>query len=193
MPGTAPYEIVVGPAEIYTAPVGTPFPAVDEAPGVAWSLLGVAGSGNQSEDGVTIRTNVTSVPVRVAGSVMPKKYTITEKAFQVEATFFDMSLDTLALALGGDETDVVVAAGDDSFEIPTDAIPTQRALLIRVDQSPFGENRNMQFEVSGAFQVGNPELVFRKGDAVGVQMMWESVQLANGDFVRFVAQKTIVT
>lgn len=193
MPGTAPYEIVVGPAEIYTAPVGTPFPAVDEAPAAGWTLLGTSGANNQSEDGVTVRTNVTSVPVRVAGSVMPRKFTITEKAFQVEVTFYDMSVETLTLAMGGDDADIEDGVDDAAFEIPTDPIPTQKALLIRLDQSPYGAGRNSQFEVGGAFQVGNPELVFRKGDAVGVMMTWEGVQLADGSFVRFIAQKTVVT
>lgn len=194
MPGTAPYEIVVGPAEIYYADVGTTHPDVDTAPGAGWTLLGTAGSENQSEDGVMIRTNVTSVPVRVAGSVMPKKFTFTEKAFQIEAVFYDLNPEELVLALGGDVDDVLdtnataTAPGHQSFSIPTDAIPVQKALLVRVDQSPFGADLNMQFNVFAAFQVGNPELVFKKGDAVGVRMTWEAVQLANGDFVDVVIQ-----
>ncbi|MGK2898618.1 MAG: hypothetical protein ACSLE9_08005 [Burkholderiaceae bacterium] len=182
----APFEIIVGPADVYVAPVGTAFPDVDEAPGVAWDLVGTLGDESYGEKGVLVRSSRTASPVNVLGSTMPRKHTITEVGFQVEFDVIDATAEQMALGYGLDPDDIVDTAaasgspGDRAFDLPTSPIPFQRAVLVRVDQSPYMEGGKMQFEIYAANQVGNVEAGFTKGEPLMVTHIWEAIKTSSG-------------
>ncbi|MEO0872085.1 MAG: hypothetical protein AAFY19_09035, partial [Pseudomonadota bacterium] len=64
-------EIISGPFEIYSAPVGTAFPLLFEEPGAPWVRLGTAGALNQSEKGVSIIHRYQESQARAAGRTGP--------------------------------------------------------------------------------------------------------------------------
>lgn len=190
----APYEIVIGPAEVYVAPVGEAFPDIDEAPAGNWLLVGLAGADNYSEDGVIIRRQVSNTLVRPLGSTVPVKAAITETGFEVEFTVMDLSPEAMQLAFGGDEDDITSTvassgvAGNDVFDIVTDPVPIHKAVLVRCNQSSFGNGFNTQFEVFSAFQTGSAEGTFSKSDPFMQTHIWTAIKTASG-FVR-VRQQT---
>lgn len=189
----APYEVMVGPAEVYVAPVGEPFPDVDEVPAGNWDLVGSLGSENYGEDGVLLRFPRTMNDIRVLGSTTPRKHVITETGFEVEFDVIDATVEQLVLGYGVDPDDIVDTAagvgtaGDRAFALPTSPIPFQRALLVRVNQSPYMEGGNTQFEIPAANQGGNAEGGFTKGDPFTIKHIWKAVKTA-GDFVTVRAQ-----
>lgn len=182
----APYEVIVGPAKVYVAPVGEAFPDVDEAPGGNWALVGTLGDENYGEKGVLVRSSRTTTPVNVLGSTMPRKYTITEVGFEVEFDVIDATLEQLALGYGADPDDITDTPagsgtpGDRAFNLPTSPVPFQRAVLVRVDQSPYMEDGKMQFEIYAANQLGNADSGFTKGDPFMVTHIWSAVKTASG-------------
>lgn len=185
----APFEIIIGPAEVYVAPVGTPFPDVDEVPTAPWEVVGTLGDENYGEKGVIVRRSVTATPVRVLGSTTPRKWSITETGFQVEFDVIDTTPEQMALAYGRDPAEVEETpassgvAGEKHFDIPTDPVPFQRAVLVRVPQAAGGENQATQWEVFAALQVGPGEGTFAKGDPFMLTHIWEAVKTESG-FVR---------
>ena len=76
-----PYEILADPYTIYLAPVGTPFPAIDDdeqdfiaggSPGGEWFRLGSSGNRNYEEGGVTITPEQETSEFRGAGETAPQ-------------------------------------------------------------------------------------------------------------------------
>lgn len=190
---TAPFEIIVGPAEVYLAPVGTTFPDVDEAPSGAWDLVGTLGSENYSEAGVLVRFPRTMVDIRVLGSTTPRKHVITETGFEVEFEVIDATAEQLVLGYGVDPDDITDTAagvgtpGDRAFDLPTSPIPFQRAVLVRVNQSPYMADGKTQFEIPAANQGGNADGGFMKGDPFQIKHIWSAVK-TSGPFVTIRAQ-----
>ena len=70
MAATAPFEIVVAPFQIYTAPINEVRPDLADAPAGNWLLLGTNGSKNYSEDGVSLTHEQETAGTGV-GSGMP--------------------------------------------------------------------------------------------------------------------------
>ena len=100
----APYEIIVGPAEVYVADVGTAFPDINDAPGMGWTLVGTLGSENYGEGGVLVRAPRTTQPIRVLGATTPRKHVITETGFQVEFDVIDATVREWCRTNGGGTT-----------------------------------------------------------------------------------------
>lgn len=191
----APYEMVIGPAEVYFAPVGTAFPTVNATPGAPWVRIGTSGADNYSEDGVVVRRSLASSDIRALGSTAIRKAAITETGFEVEFSVMDMSPKEMLLAFGGDETAITVTAqgsgvaGNQAFDVPTAPVPIHRAILVRFGQSPFGNGLNSQFEVFSAYQAGEAEGTFSKSDPFTQGQLWRAIKIAAG-FVRVREQQS---
>lgn len=184
-----PNEIIVGPAEVYVAPVGTTFPAVTAAPTGDWLLVGRAGSNNYTEDGVTIRNPKTTNPIRMLGSIFPRKFAITESQFEVEFNVADLSPAAMMLGYGGNPADVQMAGSQQRIEVPTSSVPLAFAVLVRVEgQSPLKDGGNMQWELSNCIQGGNGEGTFTKQDAFAQGHLWQAFEDSDGNFVALVAE-----
>lgn len=181
-----PREIIYGPAEVYAAPVGEAFPAVNAAPAGNWALIGTEGSKNYDEAGVIIRSPVAMAAFRSLGSTLKRKVSITERDFAVEFTAVDINPEEMAYALGVDPDDITDtpagggAAGHQAIEIPSSPIPFQQAILVRCTQSPFGEAMNHQWEIFAANQVGSGEGTYSKSTPFGMRHQWEAVANSAG-------------
>lgn len=180
----APLEIIVGPADVYVAEIGTQFPDIDDAPSASWDLIGTLGADNYGESGVIIRRPQTTTPIRTLGSTMARKHVITETGLQVEFVVLDATAEQLALGYGidPDEIDAIPAsvgvAGTKSFSLPVSPIPFARAVLVRIAQSPYMEGGASQLEIPAANQLGNAEGGFTKGEPFQVTHIWDAVKTA---------------
>jgi hypothetical protein len=139
MPGinSLPYDIVVGAASIYVAPVGTVFPAVDLAtPAAPWVSLGETDGGAQVKHSRTTKKHYTDQ------SFAPKKTTVLTKGSEVSFKLAQVTLERLAYVLDGQSvTTVAAGAGTAGYkEIVLSALATlpQYAMLIR-GPSPYAD------------------------------------------------------
>lgn len=165
-----PYNIIVAPFDVWTAPTGTAFPAVDEAPGVGWEALGSNQSLEYDEDGVSVEHEQTVDFHRFLGSTGPRKASRSEEGLRIELTVNDMRVETYAKALGNTMTTVAPGAGT----IGTKAVNLYRglnvesmALLVR-GPSPYDEAEILQWEVPAVVVDGEPEIVGSKDEPAGL-------------------------
>lgn len=182
----APFEMIIGPAEVYSAPVGEAFPDIEDAPAGNWALVGTLGSKNYTEAGVMVRFPRDFNSIYALGSIMRRKNVITQAGFEVEFDVMDATIEELAAGFGRDEDDMTTvaagggSAGHKSITLPTSPVPFQRALLVRVAQSPYMEGGNTQFEVFAADQVGNVDSGFSKDSPFTVKHLWSAVETSSG-------------
>jgi hypothetical protein len=175
----APFEVIAGPVEAYVAPLGTAFPLMDVAPAAAWILLGANGSKNIDETGLAIHDAATSNDWRSLGTTMAVKNFLVSEDLRVEFNLGDIRAEMWSIARGGHATtaaDVTtVAAGvgtmghkDLSLVRNLNSINTV-ALLLRQQQSPYGDGFLTQYEFPKAVCPGDGiDLVYVKGVPIAV-------------------------
>lgn len=180
-----PFEILGGPLEIYTAPVGEAFPTLDTAPpGGNWTLMGLSGSKNYSEDGVTISPEQEIELVRALGLGAPVKARRTTEDLILSVTVMDLTVEQVSLALNGNTITTVVpgsgTVGTREVELSQGLEVTQYALLIR-GVSPYIVNTSAapaiaQYQVPVVVVSGSPEIVYVKGeDVAGIEMEFTAI------------------
>jgi len=197
---TAPYEIVAAPFEVYTAPVGTAFPAIDEDPTAPWVLVGTSGDLNYTEDGVSVKHKDKVDYFKPLGSTAARKSFRTEEEISVGFKLADISLEQYANALNYNTVSTTPAgvgtAGYKTLGLTRGLSVAQRALLVRgAGASPYGADWTVQYEIPVAVQVGDPEAVYTKGKpaALALEFMGLEDPDATSDdekFGRLVAQHT---
>ena len=174
-----PYEIVAGPLELYLAPVGTAFPAIDAAPGAGWTKVGTNGDRNYSDDGVSVTHSQTLQKVRPAGAVGAVKTFRTEEDLSFTVTLWDMTLEAYQLALGGVAPETVAAgvgtAGTKTIGLSRGETVKAYALLAR-GVSAYDDAMPAQYEVPRCYQSGNPNPVHRKGVPAGLALTFEALE-----------------
>lgn len=160
-----PYEVIMGPAELWKAPVGTAFPDPDEAPGVAWTRIGKSGKANYTEDGVTVTPSQTLAFFRGLGSTMPLKAVRSEEDIVVSVSIADMTAETLALAFNGNEVESEAAGvgtpGTKAIQLERGPDVTTFALLVR-GPSAYTETGYGQFELPVCVNDTTGELNYNK-------------------------------
>lgn len=178
---STPFEVVAGPLELWLAPVGTAFPALNAAPGVGWVKIGSNGNLNYDEDGVTVTHTQKLDKYTPAGSTIATKVFRTEEEFMIGVKLDDITLEQYLYALNKAIV-TTVAAG--SGTIGTKKMPiaqgpdvTLYALLARGMVSPYGDLMPGQYEVPRVYQSENPKPVFKKGKPA--QLALEFTGLAN--------------
>lgn len=196
---SAPFEIIAAPFELYVAPVGSAFPAVDEVPDSSdWTLVGTSGDLNYTEDGVTVEHTQTLTYFRSLGSTGARKATRTEEEQKISLVLADLTPEQYALALNGNIVTPTDAApgvpGSKKIGLTRGTTVRQYALLLR-GPSPYMEDGVAQYEVPVAVQSGNPKPVFRKGVDQPADLALEFMALEDPDaasaderFGRLVAQ-----
>lgn len=171
MANSDPFEILAGPADIYVAPIGTAFPAVDAVPAVDWVQL--ARDTQMTEDGVTVAGDQTVEHVYSLGGTGSRKGFRTRQELRVKFTLMDATAEAYSDALAGQAvTTTAPGVGTPGYKtialaMPGGAIAT-KALLVRVKESPYGDGMNAQWEFPRAYNSGNVETKYQKGVPVGL-------------------------
>jgi hypothetical protein len=164
-----PSSIVIGgPEVVYRAPVGTAFPALGAAPSGTWQQLGVNGNKSYGDDGVTVRHTQSVNRIRPAGSTGPIKAARTEEDLEVEFTLWDLTLEAYAAALH--QRAVMDAGTSRSVGLYRGFAIEESAWLIR-GTSPYDDTLTAQYELPRGYTEGAPELVYLKGQPVGLQFL----------------------
>lgn len=168
----APHEVVAAPYTIYLAPIGTAFPDVDEAPAVAWDLLGTSGDENYDEAGVTVTHSQTVEPWTPVGTTAPRKAFRTSEGLSIGFTLVDTSAAQYARILNdATVTQTPPGAGTpgtDEFDLLQGLVVAQFALLAR-GMSPANNLLAAQYEVPIVYQGAEPAPVFEKGVPAGLE------------------------
>lgn len=168
MPSNTPFYVMVGPADIYLAPVGTAFPTVAAAPSGSWTLLGTGGKNTQREGGVKIMMSHSPNEYRTEGFTAPIKLGRSQESLKISFECVDMSPSVLAIALRG-ETVTAESSSVDSIALYRGDVITEYALLARMI-SPLntaGNTFKAQFQIPRCAQTGSPSPVFAKGQMTG--------------------------
>jgi hypothetical protein len=199
---SAPYEIIAAPLEVYVAPVGEAFPAVDASPpGGNWTLVGTLGSREYAEDGVTITHEETVEDFRGLGSTGILKSFRTEEGHMLSFSLVDLTLEQYRQRLNFNVVSQVAAsagvAGYRSVALYKGLEVVERALLIR-GVSPYGDGMKNQYEFPRARPEGSTELTFQKGEPAMLNMEWVLLEDINASsdefrFGRIVSQDALAT
>lgn len=183
-------ELVTAPLELYWAPTGTAFPAVDADPiAASFVLIGTGGSLNYSEDGIGITAEVTTEDINVLGDIDPTCLIVTNRDMRVSVTMLDHSLDQVRLAFNNNATSQDPGPPSITIlDLDTGTELTEIALLARgVGKSPEFEGGNFQWEFDPVVEVASKDLSYVKGAPVGVNLEFR-VLAGTGSVRRLVAQ-----
>ncbi len=180
----APFEIIAGPLEAWVAPVGTAFPEVDTDPPAPWAKIGTNGARNISEDGVTVTHNQSVETWRSLKSTGPVKAFRTEEELHVAFALMDLTAEQYARVLNDntvtDDAPGVATPGIRTLGLSRGRSVAQRALLLRgTDMSAYADGLNAQYEIPVAVQVGEPEVVFVKGEPAGLALEFQALEDPN--------------
>lgn len=186
MAATAPFEIVVAPFQVYTAPINEVRPDLADAPAGNWLLLGTNGSQNYSEDGVSLTHEQETERIYTLGNTGPVKAVRTREGLMVALTLLDLDTDHFAKILNDITVTTIAAAsgtaGIKRFSNLLGTMVNEVALLIRGDVSPHGANFKTQWWIPKAYQESNPNPVFHKGDPVGLAVNYIALEDATNGF-----------
>ena len=199
MANTVPYEVIAAPYTIYYAPVGTAFPLVSSAPLSPWKLVGTSGNLNYDDGvGVVISSKQSMAKFKALGDAGTRKVFRTDESLMVKVRIADLTVEQVKLAFNSNTMTTVSAStgipGTKKIGLSRGFTVATMALLIRGDVSPYGDSPlAMQWEIPIACQVGEPELVLKKDQAIGLDLEWEvlvdaSASSTDERFGRFIAQ-----
>jgi hypothetical protein len=173
MKNSVPYEILGAPFEVWWAPVGTAFPAVDAEPAAAWKLIGTSGKLNQTADGVSVSMPQTTNAFRSAGSTGPRKVFRQEEDLKIALTLADHTLEQVTHALNENPITTVDAAagtaGTKTIGLSRGPQVETISLLLR-GPSPEMADGITQYEVPKAQQTGSPTIAYKNGEPSGVAL-----------------------
>lgn len=188
---TAPFELLIAQFALYLAAVGEAYPAIEDAPAGNWTLIGASGSDNYDESGVVINHDQALNPIRTYGATGPRKFVRTTEDLKVTLNLVDLTLEEYTRIIA----DVAVAttaagggaAGFKEINLLRGISVPEIAILLRADQSAYGDGWNTQYEIPRAVQTGSQSPTFVKGDAPMLVMEYSAVEdlSASTDAQRF--------
>ena len=186
----SPYEMISGPITLYYANEGTAAPEISGDPPGPWAVLGAQGKKSLSEDGVTITPDETLEGQRVLGSTAIQKLFRTEEDLMVSFGLLDISVETMARALGNGLNEVAAGSGSGGYkevELMRGFDVNYLAVLAR-GKSPYGDNMNMQWWIPKVYLSFNGDVAFVKGEAAMLEIEGMVVEHSTDRFGKFQAQ-----
>lgn len=166
-------EILVGPLDLYLAPRGEPFPDVGTDPTAGnFVLLGASGTENQDEDGVSVSLPQSIETFVGGGNTMPIKAWRTEEGLEISVTIADLTIDTVKVALNGN--DEVESTGQREISLFRGIDVTEYALLA-TGKSPYEDDGDGQFQVPAVITDGEPEITYSKGGVSALEFNFVSL------------------
>lgn len=182
-------EVIGTPYDVWTGPVGTPFPDVD-TPVVsfdaAWFHMGTNGIDNQGSDGVTVNLGETISNFTPAGGTLPVKGWRTEEAVSVAFSLVDLTVDQLAVVMDDAEITTVAAttghAGKKSMSLIRGIQLAYFAVLVR-GLSPYDDGTGLiaQWKFSRCYQSANQAPKYVKGTPAEVACEYTICGTVNAD------------
>lgn len=195
-----PFEVIAQPGTLYLAAVGADFPEPNATPGGSWTKVGSDGDLNyQEKGGVTITHKQKVEAWRAAGSTGPRKAFRTEEETRLQVVVNDLTLEQYALAMGYNTVTTTPpstgVAGTKKVGLSRGLQVPQRALLFQLDASPYGDGWKSQYEFPVVVQVGEPKVVYQKGEPAGLELEFLALEDPNASsdderFGRLVVQNT---
>lgn len=193
-------EVLAAPYEVYVAPAGTTFPAIDDEAedfDAAWILMGVNGSKNQVDSGVVASFNETMSDFTGAGATRPLNAWRTAEGGTIGFTLADLSTETFAVVMDLATVTTVAAtssvAGEKSFSLDRGVQTTKYVVLARglSPESTLEDNMFAQFEIARAYQTANQTPTYTKGTPAELAVEFTILEnLAGGDSARYRAGTT---
>jgi hypothetical protein len=186
---TAPFEVIVGPGQVYVAAYGTAFPHINDAPGAGWTDLG------KTDGGVKAAMEQTNVEHRADQSLYPLKITRREAGLKVSFSLAEVTLERLSKVLNdATVTDVPAAGGEPGyrhFPLSSTGDMPHLAMLVRGPSCYY--NGNGQFELEKVAMTGKPEYVLNPEGKVVIATEWTACEGATPNQVgRLVHQDAAV-
>lgn len=180
---TAPYELIAAPFSVYIAPVGEPFPALDDdPPGGDWALLGASGHQSITHEGVMVahESAYTSAPFVLPGATAPSRMARTSENLTVSFVLADLTAETYAKALNGstvtDTAPGVGTAGYCSVSLLNASSVQEFALLIRGEVTPYLAEGRSQYELPRVMQTAPPMPLFVKQEPAGLLFRFRALR-----------------
>lgn len=109
-----PTNVIVGVAQLFIAPAGTPMISLGTAQGAPWGSPWVASG--FTETGVTFNVDVKSNMIMVEEQVTPVAVTVTSTDVTIDVTFAEDTLVSMQQAYGGG---VITSKAADTTSTPT--------------------------------------------------------------------------
>ena len=189
-------NIINGPLSLYFAAVGTAFPLVDDDPPTGFTLIGTSGAKNYMEDGVSLAFNQTVEAFRGLGSTTALKAFRTEEDLMISVQMADLTLAEVRRALNENAVTNTPAAsgvpGTDEINLNRGVDVNTIALLVRgIGKSAQFEAGNVQYEFDKVYEAASPELIFVKGEPVGVSLEFHALENDAGNVGRMSNQTAI--
>lgn len=174
MLNATPFEVIAAPYTLWIAPVGTPFPAIDEEPNSSdWTLVGSSGNLNYDESGVKVEHKQSMAFWRSLGDSGSRKVFRSTEDLVISLELVDVTLAQYSLAINGNDVTTSVG-GQKSMGLSRGLVVDTRALLLR-GPSPEMADGASQFEVPIAVQTGNPAPVFKRDEPAMLALEWTAL------------------
>jgi hypothetical protein len=175
-----PFEIIYGPVEVWLAPYGTAFPALNTAPSGNWQIMGM---NNMEEAGVTGTHTQTLNQWRGMGGTGPRKVIRSSEELTIMFQLVDLTLERYQYILGNTISSTPAGAGTIGSKVINLYMGTTvqvYAFLARAITGPYGDssaaNYPMQYEVPMCYQSDNPKPVYAKTKPVSLQMTFSALE-----------------
>ena len=171
-----PYEILIGPIEVYAAPYGTAFPVVNVAVPAPWVKFG---SSDTTDAGVTIEHTQTVKEWTGLGSTGPRKVARDKEGLKISFELTDLTLEKYLFALNfGVITPLAGPPATKQVGLYQGNTVNTFSLLIR-GMSPYSDSWASQYQIPLVYQSGNPKPVFKKADPAGLAMAFTAIEDPN--------------
>lgn len=186
---SAPFELVVGPVSIYTAPVNEARPDLEDAPAGNWVLLGTNGANNYDEAGVGFDPQQTIEEWYALGSTGVQQAFRTQERFTISVTLADMTAEHLAEAMNAASvTDTPAGsgtAGVRDFDILRGADVDEMGVLARWDRGPYITASKMQIWVPRAYVESMGQLTAEKGTPMMTEIVFSALEHSTNGYGKF--------
>ncbi len=175
----APLEVfAAGNVDVYLAPSNTADPVINVAPPGAWIKLGVAGSLDYAEEGVSVRKATEENKIYGAGGYGVRKVFRTREDLTITVRLMDATLEAYQAAFN--QVVITTLAGPPAEKtiplVENVATPVFRALLLRAPNSPYMDGGSLQWWIPIVYQTGDIDTVYRKSDPVVLELEFTSIQ-----------------
>lgn len=178
---TEPFDIIVGPADVWVADVGTGFPLVGSelskdrfVPDVSgWQYLGF------TEGGVQITHAAGAKLIHVDQTSGPVKAFRPEEVLTVSFSLVTLTLESYALA--ANSLDVNDNGMDRSLGLSFGFDVRQKAMVIRGPSPYVDDDNGAQYELPVIVQTGAPQVTFSREDKSVLKLEFSTLEDPNAE------------